>query len=324
MEAAVFVGVDVSMERLDVGLWPSGETFSDSNDPEGIARLGERMAELKPRLVVLESTGRLEVPMALELQERGIPYRIVNPRQVRDFARAMGRLAKTDRIDAVMLARFAESSKLEPKALPDPARRELRALVMRRAQLIEALTAEENRLRGETVPKVCKSLNASIAWLGKQIAALDKELDRTIRKNPEFTALSDRVQSVPGVGPNTARMIAASLPELGRLSRHKIAALVGVAPLNRDSGKSHGRRFCWGGRSEVRSAIYMATLVASRHNPVIRAHYARLRAKGKAAKVALVACMRKLLTILNAMVRDQTCWRQTAPAALRLSEQDSC
>ena len=311
----MFAGVDVSSERLDVGLWPSEETFGESNDAEGIARLGKRLAELKPQLVVLESTGRLEVPLALELQERGIPYRIVNPRQVREFARAMGKLAKTDRIDAVMLARWAESARLEPKALPDPARRELRALVLRRLQLIEALTAEQNRLQGESVPKVRKSLTDSIAWLKRQIAALDKDLDRTIRKNPEFSALSDQVQGVPGVGPNTARMIAASLPELGRLTRQQIAALVGIAPLNRDSGKSHGRRFCWGGRAEVRSTLYMATLVASRHNPVIRTMYARLRAKGKVAKVALVACMRKLLTILNAMVRDRTCWRQTASAA---------
>ena len=311
----MFTGIDVSSDRLDVGLWPSEETFSDSNDTEGIARLGERLAELNPQLVVMESTGRLEVPMALALQERGVPYRIVNPRQVRDFARAMGQLAKTDRIDAVILARWAESARLEPKALPDQARRELRALIMRRAQLVEALTAEQNRLRGKTVPKVRKSIKDSAAWLKKQITALDKELDRTIRGNPEFAALSDQVRSVPGVGPNTACMIAASLPELGKLNRQQIAALVGIAPLNRDSGKGKGKRFCWGGRSEVRSVLYMAALVATRHNPVIKAHYVRLRLRGKAAKVAIVACMRKLLTILNAMVRDQTTWRQTAPAA---------
>lgn len=316
MEATVFVGVDVSGARLDVGLWPAEQTFEASNDAQGIAQLGERLAALHPRLAVLESTGRLELPLALELEERAVPYRIVNPRQVREFARAMGKLAKTGRIDALMLARFAESAKLEPKALPDPARRELRALVMRRLQLLEALTAEQNRLRGESVAAVCKSLKGSIAWHKRQIAALDKDLDRTIRGNKEFSALSEQVQSVPGVGPNTARMIAASLPELGKLNRQAIAALVGIAPLSRDSGKHHGRRFCWGGRAEVRSALYMAALVASRHNPVIRAHYARLRAKGKAAKVALVACMRKLLTIVNAMVRDKTQWRQTPTAAI--------
>ena len=315
MEGTTFVGVDVSSERLDVGLWPSERTFAEINDPEGIARLAGHLAELGPQIVVLESTGRLGVPLALELGERGLPYRIVNARQVREFARAMGKLAKTDRIDAVILARWAESAKLEPKALPDLARRELRALVMRRVQLIETLTAEQNRLRGETVPTVLKSLADSIAWLKRQIAALDEDLDRTIRKNPEFSALNEQVQSVPGVGPNTARMIAASLPELGRLNRQKIAALVGVAPLNRDSGKRQGKRFCWGGRAEVRSALYMAVLAAIRHNPIIRAHYTHLRAKGKAAKVALVACMRKLLTILNAMVRDQTRWRQPLTAA---------
>ena len=313
--AQVYVGIDVSSERLDVGWWPLGETCQETNDREGIERLAKRLAEVHPRLVVLESTGRLEVPLALELGEQAVPYRIVNPRQVREFARAMGRLAKTDRIDAIMLARWAESAKLEPKALPDAARRELRALVMRRAQLIEARIAEEHRLRGETVPLVRKSLQASIAWLKRQIAALDNQLDRTIKGNPEFAALSEVVQSVPGVGPNTARMLAASLPELGKLSRQKISALVGIAPLNRDSGKSQGKRFCWGGRAEVRCALYMAALVATRHNPDIRTLYVRMRAKGKVAKVALVACMRKLLTILNAMVRDHTPWRQTCPAA---------
>jgi len=313
--AAVHVGVDVSKERLDVGLWPLGETTQEPNDRQGIERLAGRLAELRPRLVVLESTGGLEVPLALELGERQVPYRIVNPRQVRDFARAMGKLAKTDKIDALMLARWAESARLEPKALPEEARRELRALVMRRAQLIEARIAEENRLPGERVKEVRKSLRDSIAWLNRQIALLDRKLDRTIKGNPEFSALSERVQSVPGVGPNTARMLAASLPELGKLSRQKIAALVGIAPLNHDSGKTQGKRFCWGGRAEVRCALYMAALVATRHNPVIKTLYARLRAKGKAAKVALVACMRKLLVILNAMVRDQTLWRQTSPAA---------
>lgn len=311
-----WVGIDVSKERLDVGRWPSGETFSESNDVKGRARLAARLAELSPQLVVLESTGRLEVPIALELGEHDVPYRIVNPRQVREFARAMGKLAKTDKIDAVMLARFGQSAQLEPKALPDAARRELRALVLRRAQLIEARVAEQNRLLGEAVPRVRRSLQDSIAWLERQIAKLDQDLDRTIKNNPDFAGPSEAIQSVPGIGPNTARMMLACLPELGHLDRRKISALVGIAPLNRDSGKTQGKRFCWGGRVEVRCALYMAALVASRHNPVIKAQYARLRANGKAAKVALVACMRKLLTILNAMMRDQTTWqRQTAPAA---------
>ena len=310
-----FAGIDVSKDRLDIGLWPSSETFAEGNQAQGRQHVARRLAELKPELVVLESTGRLEVPMALALDEQGVPYRIVNPRQVREFARAMGTLAKTDRIDALMLARWAQSAGLEPKALPDAARRELRALVMRRGQLVETKVAEENRLGGETVAKVRKSLKASIAWLERQIAQLDRELDRTIRGNPQFAALSDTLETVPGVGPNTVRMIAAALPELGTLSRQKISALVGIAPLNHDSGKAQGRRFCWGGRAEVRCALYMAALTASRYNPVIRALYARLRAAGKPAKVALVACMRKLITILNAMVRDHTPWRQTSPAA---------
>lgn len=311
-----FVGVDVSQERLDVGLWPSSETFCETNDTAGIARLVERMLELKPLLVVMEATGRLELPLALALDEAEVPYRIVNPRQVRQFARSMGILAKTDRIDGVVLARWGDSAHVEPKRLPDGPRRELRALVMRRVQLVESRVAEQNRLHGELVPKVRKSLQDSIAWLERQIAKLDKELDRTIGNNPEFSKDSEVIQSVPGVGPNTARMMVACLPELGTLNRRRIAALVGVAPLNRDSGKSHGRRFCWGGRAEVRSVLYMAALVASRYNPVIRELFLRLRGKGKKAKVALVACMRKLLTILNAMMRDRQPWRHIASAAV--------
>ena len=308
-------GIDVSKERLDVGLWPSGETFSDNNDAEGRDKLAQRLAEAKPRLVVLESTGRLEVPMALELGEHGVPYRIVNPRQVRDFARAMGKLAKTDLIDAVMLARWAESAKIEPKPLPDPARRELRALVMRRLQLVEARTAESNRLKGETSRRVIKSIENHIAWLERQIKALDKELEHTIKSSPAFTEPDAVIQSVPGVGTATANMLIACLPELGRLTRQQIAALVGIAPLNCDSGKYQGKRFCWGGREEVRSALYMATVAATLHNPLIGALYKKLRARGKVFKVAIVACMRKLLTILNAMLRDKQPWRQTSPAA---------
>lgn len=312
----LFVGIDVSKERLDVAVWPLEQVFSDTNDAEGIARLAERISGLNPRIAVLESTGRLEVPMALELGERGVGYRIVNPRQIREFARAMGKLAKTDRIDALILARWAESAKPAPKPLPDADRRELRAMIMRRAQLIENLTREKNRLHGETIPHVRKSLKDSIAWHERQIARLDKELDRFMKNSPEFSGSSDRLQSVPGVGPVVGRMMVACLPELGTLNRYKIAALVGVAPLNRDSGKSSGKRFCWGGRVEVRCALYMAALAGIRFNPILREIYARLRANGKPFKVAIVACMRKLLTILNAMMRDQTTWRQTSPAAI--------
>lgn len=313
---AMYVGIDVCKDRLDAGFWPSKKTCSDPNDGKGIARLVKQLVRCKPRLVVLESTGRLQIPLALALGEAGVPYRIVNPRQVRDFAKALGQLAKTDRIDALVLARWGESAQLEAKPLPDAEHRELRALVMRRLQLIEGKTAERNRLKGEAVPKVRKSVKDSIAWLTRQIKRLDGDLDRTIKGSPTFSDQSELIQSVPGVGPNTANMIQACLPELGTLSRGGIAALVGVAPLNRDSGKSRGRRFCWGGRSEVRAALYMAALVASRFNPVIRNIYLRLRARGKPAKVALVACMRKLLVILNAMVRDGTPWRQTSPAAI--------
>lgn len=312
----IFAGIDVCKDRLDVGLWPSEKTFSEPNDAKGIARLVKRLSKRNPSLVVLESTGRLEVAVALELGEAGVPYRIVNPRQVRDFAKALGQLAKTDRIDSIVLARWAESAKLEPKPLADAEHRELRALVMRRLQLIETRVAEENRLKGELVPKVRKSLKDSIAWLKGQIKQLDNDLDRMIKNSPTFSELNDLIQSVPGIGPNTANMIMACLPEVGTLNRRSVATLVGVAPLNRDSGKSQGRRFCWGGRAEVRAALYMAALVAARCNPVIKAIYIRLRAKGKPAKIALVACMRKLLVIINAMVRDQKPWRQTSTAAI--------
>lgn len=311
----IYVGIDVCKDRLDVGYWPSEKTFSVPNDTKGIARLARRLAKRNPCLVVLESTGRLQVPIALELGEAGVPYRIVNPRQVRDFARALGKLAKTDRIDSIVLARWAESGRIEPKPLPDAEHRELRALVMRRIQLIESRVAEQNRLRGEVVSTVRKSVLASIKWLKHQIHQLDDELDRTIKGNPTFSEDSELIKSVPGIGPNTANMLQACLPELGSLSRVAIAALVGVAPLNRDSGKIKGRRSCWGGRAEVRSALYMAALVAVRYNPVIRNIYQRLKSKGKKSKIALVACMRKLLVILNAMVRERTQWRQTAPAA---------
>lgn len=316
MSIEAYVGIDVCKDRLDVGLWPSEETCSESNDAKGIVRLAKRLAKAKPRIVVLESTGRLEIPIALELGERGVPYRIVNPRQVREFARSMGLLAKTDRIDSLVLARWAESAKVESKPLPDAEHRELRALVMRRLQLVESKVAEENRLRGETVVKVRKSLKESILWLRRQIKNLDDNLESTIKNSPTFSEDSELLQSVPGVGPNTANMIQACLPELGTLNRRSVAALVGVAPLNRDSGKVQRKRFCWGGRAEVRAALYMAALSGMKYNPVIKAVYQRLRAKGKPAKVALVACMRKLLVILNAMVRDQTPWRQPSTAAV--------
>lgn len=315
MQTGMFIGVDVSQARLDVGLWPSQEVFSDSNEAKGIKRLAKRIAECKPKLVIMESTGRLHMALALELGELGVPYRIVNPRQVRDFAKSLGLLAKTDRIDALVLARWAESAQLEPKALPDEARRALRALVMRRAELLETLTAEQNRERGETVRQVRQSLKQSIGFLRRQIHLLEKQIDKNVRNHPDFLGQSELVQSVPGVGPVTANTLIAALPELGALNRQQIAALVGVAPYNRDSGNQKGKRSCWGGRADVRRVLYMATLSATKWNPVIRSLYRRLLAKGKLFKVAMIACLRKLLVILNAMVRTNTPWRQTSPAA---------
>jgi transposase len=314
VQTRMFVGVDVSESRLDVGVWPSGEGFGDGNDAQGIARLVAKIAECKPALVVMESTGRLHVALALELGEAAVPYRIVNPRQVRDFAKALGVLAKTDRIDALVLARWAESARPAPKALPDEPRRALRALVMRRAERIEALTAEQNRLRGETVREVQKSLKQSIAFLKRQIRLLEEQIDRDVKNDPEFSGKSELIDSVPGVGPITAHTLVAALPELGSLNRQQIAALVGVAPFNRDSGTLQGKRSCWGGRADVRRALYMATFAATRWNPIIRSLYRRLIAKGKLFKVAMIACVRKMVVILNAIVKANTPWRQTSPA----------
>jgi transposase len=316
MKTGIVVGVDVSKERLDVGVRPSGDIFSETNDGPGQARLAKRLVELKPDLVVMESTGGMEVPLALELGEVGVPYRIVNPRPVRDFAKSTGKLAKTDRIDAMVLAHWAETMKPEPKALPDAPRRDLRGLVLRRTELVAARVAEQNRLGAAPVTAVKQSLKEHIRYLTRQIRELDKKIAQVVKVNPDFFGRSALVQSVPGIGPNTAHMLIATLPELGKLNRQGIAALVGIAPLNRDSGKYIGKRFCWGGRAEVRSALYMAALTASRYNPIISALYQRLKAKGKAAKVALVACMRKLLVILNAMARTNTPWRQTPTAAI--------
>ena len=311
----MYAGVDVSQERLEVAVCPSGQAFSEANAGQGINRLAERIAALKPRVVVLESTGRLEIPLALELGGQGVPYRIVNPRRIREFARARGKLAKTGRIDALILARWAELAKPDPKPLPEPERLELRALVTRRAQLVENLTREKNRLHGQTVPKVRKNRKDSIAWHERQIRQLEKALDQFIKNSPLFTEQAGLVRTVPGAGPNMARVVLACLPGQGTLNRYKIAALAGAAPFNRDSGKSSGKRFCWGGRIEARRALYRAALAGIRHNPISKDLHERPRAKGKPAKVALAARMRKLLTILNALVRDQASWRQTSPAA---------
>jgi transposase len=307
--APIFIGIDVSKARLDVAMRPSAEKLSVSNDEAGIQALVKRLSELKPVLIVLEATGGLERSVSGTLGSAQLPVVVVNPRQVRDFAKALGQLAKTDRIDAEVLAHFAEVIRPPLRPLPDKVSLELRALIARRRQLIEMIVAEKNRLSAAS-KAVRKRIEAHIRWLETELDRADKDLDQSIRQSPIWQEHQDLLRSVPGIGPVVSRTLLAELPELGRLNRKQIAALVGIAPLNCDSGTFRGRRGIWGGRATVRAVLYMAALVASRRNSVIRDFYKRLREKGKAPKVALVACMRKLLTILNAMIKHKTRWSE--------------
>lgn len=308
MSVSIFAGIDVAKDRLDLALRPTGETWSVSNDSDGLTALTKRLQPVRPELVVLEATGGYEAPVAAALTTAGFAVAVVNPRQVRDFARSTGQLAKTDRIDADTLALFAERVRPEPRPLPDAVGEELRALVARRRQLLEMLGAEQNRLRHDTPPSVREGIEQHVRWLKRQLDDVDDDLEGVVRDSPLWRGKDDLLQSVPGIGPVTSRTLLAELPELGRLNRREIAALVGVAPLNRDSGTFRGRRFVWGGRAAVRNTLYMAALTASRHNPAIRTFYERLTERGKPHKVALTACMRKLIVILNAMAKSQRPW----------------
>lgn len=304
---SMFIGIDVSKDQLDVatpeglGQWP--------NTPEGHEQLIKRLANWSLEAVVVEATGGYERAIVAELAAADLPVVVVNPRQVRDFARATGQLAKTDAIDAEVLAQFGQAVRPEQRPLPGEKQRTLQQQLARRRQLVGMLTAEANREKQVTDRLVRKTINAVRKTLEEQLDQLDDKLQDTIEQTPAWRKKENLLRSVPGVGPQTALAILAELPELGACSRQQIAALVGVAPLNRDSGKYRGQRTTWGGRATVRSALYMATLVATRHNPVIRAHYQHLQQTGKRKKVAIVACMRKLLCMLNAILREQEPWR---------------
>jgi transposase len=311
----LFVGIDVSKLRLDVHVRPLDETWSVDNDPKGHAELTQRLAAHCPTLIVLEATGGYQAPVVAELGANGLPVAVVNPRQVRDFAKATGRLAKTDSIDAEALAHFAEAIRPEPRPQPDALTVELQALVLRRRQLIDMRTAESNRLDTCRVDPVRRNIHKVINMLNKQIDDIDNDLDTTIRNSPIWRAREDLLSSVVGVGSTTARTLLTQLPELGKLNRREIAALVGVAPFNNDSGKRRGNRQIRGGRAEVRAVLYMATVSAVRFNPQLKPMYLRLLTAGKLKKVALIACARKLLTILNAMMRTNTAWRANAETA---------
>ena len=303
-----FIGIDVAKAQLDIALRPSGERWAVPNDASGVATLVDRVQTLQPTLIVLEATGGLERAVTSALATAGLPVVVVNPRQARDVARATGQLAKTDALDARALAHFADVIRPAPRPLPDAQTQELRALLGRRQQLIGMRTAEQNRLAGVS-ERLTKDITAHIAWLHAGIATLDDDLETLLRASPLWRENDDLLQSAKGIGPVSAHTLLLELPELGTLTRQQIAALVGVAPLNGDSGTLRGKRTIWGGRAHVRTVLDMSTLVATRFNPQIKTFYQRLLAAGKVKKVALTACMRKFLTILNAMLKQRTPWQ---------------
>lgn len=302
-----YVGIDVAKGQLDIAAGPGEEQWSVANEEEGIGTLVSRLEALEPALVVLEATGGLELAVTAALAAAELPVVVVNPRQVRDFARATGQLAKTDRLDAQMLARFGEAVQPTPRPLPDAETQALAGLMARRRQVVAMLTAEKNRFHTAR-PPVRQEIRRHITWLEDSLAKLDTDLGDTLRQSPLWRERDNLLRSVPGVGRVLSLTLLAELPELGTLDRRQIASLVGVAPFNRDSGTLRGRRTVWGGRARVRATLYMGTLAATRYNPVIKAFYQRLCAAGKAKKVALTACMRKLLVILNAMLNRRAQW----------------
>ena len=324
MEPEVFVGIDVSKASLEVAI-DGGETWSVANRSDAVGALIERLTQRVVTLVVLEATGGLESAVVAELAAAGIPVVVANPRQVRDFGKASGRLAKTDRIDAQMLALFAARMRPEPRQLASEEAQLFGALLARRRQIIEMLVAEKHRLGATPHASVRSGINRHIAWLERQLENADHDLDLRVRESPVWHAKEKLLRTAPGVGPIVSRTIIAELPELGQLSRKKIAALVGVAPLNRDSGLLRGRRKIYGGRRTVRTALYMAALSAVRGNSVLRDFYEQLRGRGKPAKVALTACMRRMLTILSAMARDGQDWSSPPPiASMEPTAEHSC
>ena len=322
VEQPVYVGIDVGKDHLDVARHGEEGVWRFANDDSGIQALLDRLTLSPPQLVVLEATGGFEYPAAAALAAASIPVVIANPRQTRDFAKSTGQLAKTDTIDARGLAFFAARVRPEVRELPSEATRALEAILARRRQIVEMMTAEKNRL-GFALKPVQKGIQKHIRWLERQLSDVDQDLDSMIRRSPVWSAKQDLLQAVPGVGPNLSRTLLAELPELGRLSHKQIAALAGVAPIARDSGRFRGKRMIWGGRAPVRVALYMSVWSAAKWNPVIRVFHDRLRAQGKPAKVAQVACMRKLLTILNAMLRDGREWDPSIPLE-QLRFQHSC
>lgn len=314
MTPEVFIGIDVARDNLEIAVRPTGEQWPVTNDAAGIAGLLTQVRALKPTLIVLEATGGLELLVLGTLGSAGLPVVAINPRQAREFAKASGKLAKTDAIDARVLAHFADAMRPAVRPLPDAATRALGALVTRRRQLVEMLTAEQNR-HASAPPAIRPDIQETIAFLRKRLRGIDTELHQAVRHSPLWREQEDLLRSTPCIGPVVSVTLLAELPELGKLGGKQIGALVGLAPLNRDSGTLRGKRTVWGGRATVRAALYMAALVGTRRNPVLRDLYTRLLAAGKTKKVALTACMHKLLTILNAMLKHGTPWAPPASAA---------
>jgi len=305
----MFIGIDVSKDRLDVHVRPSSEAFAVTRDSEGLEALVARLQTLAPQLVVVEATGGFETVVASAIGAAGLPLAVINPRQIRAFATACGQMAKTDRLDAQVVAHFAEAVQPEARAIPDESARALGELVTRRRQIIGMMVAERNRRRQLTQPRLLKTVDRILATLQEQLSAIERDIDEAIRGTPAWREKEELLTSAPAIGPKIARILIADLPELGTLTRRKIAALAGTAPFSRDSGKWRGQRSIAGGRGSVRAALFMAVLVSIRRNLPLAALYHRLRAAGKPAKVAIVAAMRKLLVTLNAMLRDKTEWR---------------
>ena len=308
MTTQLFVGIDISKKHLDVAISPGEQTFTCPNTEAGIQKLVRRLQELNPQIILLEATGGYEFLLIAALREAELPACFINPKLVRNFARGAGIAAKTDRLDAQVLALYACRMRPQPRTLPTQQQQELKLLLTRRRQMLEMIQMENNRLDPTPLPRIAQSIRQTIQSLEAQLAALNREIDDFFQQHPLWVGLEQTLTSVLGVGHLSALILIAYLPELGRLNRKEIAALAGVAPFNRDSGQWRGQRHIDGGRSALRQGLYMATLVATRFNPVIQACYQRLLAKGKAKKVALIACMRKLLTILNVMVKTQSHW----------------
>ena len=311
-QEGIYVGIDVAKAQVDVAVRPTGQRWVVSYDETGVGELVSQMEDLSPAMVLLEASGGLELPLVAALAAAALPVVVVNPRQVRDFARATGTLAKTDALDAAVLAHFAEAVRPPVRPLRDAETQALNALAARRHQVMTMLVSEKNRLSSATIA-VRPRIEAHIAWLERELDDLDEGLRQTLRQSPVWREKEGLLRTVPGVGEQLSLTLLAYLPELGTLDRRKIAALVGVAPFNRDSGTLRGKRTVWGGRARIRAVLYMGALVASRHNPAIRDFYQRLLAAGKPKKLALIACMRKLLVILNSMLKHGSPWRDLTP-----------